>query len=71
MVAEAEEVASPEEGEKPVEPEEPVPPVKQMEELELALLAIRNHVNDAILHAQLQGPQITAIVSNASDVASF
>ena len=36
-------------------------------DLELALLAIRNHVNDAILQAQLQGPQITAIVSMASD----
>lgn len=31
-------------------------------DLELALLAIRNHVNDAILHAQFQGPQITSIV---------
>uniref|UniRef100_A0AAV2KWU5 Glypican-5-like n=1 Tax=Knipowitschia caucasica TaxID=637954 RepID=A0AAV2KWU5_KNICA len=30
--------------------------------LELALLATRNHVNDAILHAQLHGPQITATV---------
>lgn len=30
--------------------------------MELALLAIRNHVNDAILHAQLYGPRITATV---------
>ncbi|XP_077573253.1 glypican-5-like [Stigmatopora nigra] len=30
--------------------------------VELALLAVRNHVNDAILHAQLHGPRITAIV---------
>ncbi|XP_072294868.1 glypican-5b [Eucyclogobius newberryi] len=30
--------------------------------MELALLAIRNHVNDAILHAQLHGPHITATV---------
>ncbi|XP_028260069.1 glypican-5-like isoform X2 [Parambassis ranga] len=30
--------------------------------MELALLAVRNHVNDAILHAQLHGPRITAIV---------
>ncbi|XP_061884159.1 glypican-5-like isoform X1 [Entelurus aequoreus] len=30
--------------------------------MELALLATRNHVNDAILHAQLHGPRITAIV---------
>ncbi|KAG7242307.1 hypothetical protein INR49_023983, partial [Caranx melampygus] len=30
--------------------------------LELALLAVRNHVNDAILHAQLHGPRITATV---------
>uniref|UniRef100_A0A3B3U963 Glypican 5b n=1 Tax=Poecilia latipinna TaxID=48699 RepID=A0A3B3U963_9TELE len=28
--------------------------------MELALLAVRNHVNDAILHAQLHGPRITA-----------
>uniref|UniRef100_A0A672HL64 Glypican 5c n=1 Tax=Salarias fasciatus TaxID=181472 RepID=A0A672HL64_SALFA len=32
--------------------------------LELALLAVQNHVNDAILHAQLHGPRITATVSN-------
>lgn len=31
--------------------------------LELALLAVRNHVNDAILHAQLHGPRITTLVS--------
>uniref|UniRef100_A0A4W5K7U5 Glypican 5b n=1 Tax=Hucho hucho TaxID=62062 RepID=A0A4W5K7U5_9TELE len=31
-------------------------------DLELALLGIRNHVNDAILHAQLHGPRISAIV---------
>lgn len=31
--------------------------------MELALLAVRNHVNDAILHAQLHGPRITATVS--------
>ncbi|KAM9762704.1 glypican-5b isoform 2-T2 [Menidia menidia] len=30
--------------------------------LELALLAVRNHVNDAILHTQLHGPRITATV---------
>ncbi|XP_069560856.1 glypican-5-like isoform X1 [Brachyistius frenatus] len=30
--------------------------------MELALLAVRNHVNDAILHAQLHGPRITATV---------
>ncbi|RVE73595.1 hypothetical protein OJAV_G00032810 [Oryzias javanicus] len=30
--------------------------------LELALLAVRNHVNDAILHAQLHGPRITTLV---------
>ncbi|XP_040039982.1 glypican-5 [Gasterosteus aculeatus] len=30
--------------------------------LELALLAVRNQVNDAILHAQLHGPRITATV---------
>ncbi|XP_020793802.1 glypican-5b [Boleophthalmus pectinirostris] len=30
--------------------------------MELALLAVRNHVNDAILHAQLHGPHITATV---------
>ncbi|KAM9796244.1 glypican-5-like isoform 3-T3 [Syngnathus typhle] len=30
--------------------------------MELALLAVRNHVDDAILHAQLHGPRITAIV---------
>uniref|UniRef100_A0A4W5MB80 Glypican 5b n=1 Tax=Hucho hucho TaxID=62062 RepID=A0A4W5MB80_9TELE len=30
--------------------------------LELALQGIRNHVNDAILHAQLHGPRISAIV---------
>uniref|UniRef100_A0A3Q3VNQ4 Glypican 5c n=1 Tax=Mola mola TaxID=94237 RepID=A0A3Q3VNQ4_MOLML len=29
--------------------------------MELALLAVRNHVNDAILHAQLHGPRITGI----------
>ncbi|TNN34840.1 Glypican-5 [Liparis tanakae] len=32
--------------------------------MELALLAVRNHVNDAILHAQLHGPRITATVSH-------
>lgn len=32
-------------------------------DLELALQGIRNHVNDAILHAQLHGPRISAIVS--------
>ncbi|XP_029606996.1 glypican-5 isoform X1 [Salmo trutta] len=31
-------------------------------DLELALQGIRNHVNDAILHAQLHGPRISAIV---------
>ncbi|XP_036834051.1 glypican-5 [Oncorhynchus mykiss] len=31
-------------------------------DLELALLGIRNHINDAILHAQLHGPRISAIV---------
>uniref|UniRef100_A0A668AWQ5 Glypican 5b n=1 Tax=Myripristis murdjan TaxID=586833 RepID=A0A668AWQ5_9TELE len=31
--------------------------------MELALLAVRNHVNDAILHAQLHGPRITATVN--------
>lgn len=31
--------------------------------MELALLAVRNHVNDAILHAQLHGPRVTATVS--------
>uniref|UniRef100_A0A1A7XCA6 Glypican 5 n=1 Tax=Iconisemion striatum TaxID=60296 RepID=A0A1A7XCA6_9TELE len=30
--------------------------------MELALLAVRNHVNDAILHAQLHGPRISATV---------
>lgn len=30
--------------------------------MELALLAVRHHVNDAILHAQLHGPRITATV---------
>ncbi|XP_047229869.1 glypican-5-like isoform X2 [Girardinichthys multiradiatus] len=30
--------------------------------MELALLAVRNHVNDAILHTQLHGPRITATV---------
>ncbi|KAL6108299.1 uncharacterized protein ACO6RY_18866 [Pungitius sinensis] len=30
--------------------------------MELALLAVRNQVNDAILHAQLHGPRITATV---------
>ncbi|XP_076010529.1 glypican-5-like [Genypterus blacodes] len=30
--------------------------------MELALLAVRNHVNDAVLHAQLHGPRITATV---------
>lgn len=30
--------------------------------MELALLAVRNHVNDGILHAQLHGPHITATV---------
>uniref|UniRef100_A0A3Q3M1D3 Uncharacterized protein n=1 Tax=Mastacembelus armatus TaxID=205130 RepID=A0A3Q3M1D3_9TELE len=35
--------------------------------MELALLAIRNHVNDAILHAQLHGPHITATVSGRDD----
>lgn len=30
--------------------------------MELALLAIRNHVNDALLHAQLHGPQISSTV---------
>lgn len=30
--------------------------------LELALLAVRNQVNDAILHAQLHGPHVTATV---------
>ncbi|XP_029284745.1 glypican-5-like isoform X3 [Cottoperca gobio] len=30
--------------------------------MELALLAVRNHVNDAILHAQLHGPRVTATV---------
>ncbi|XP_034557947.1 glypican-5-like [Notolabrus celidotus] len=30
--------------------------------MELAMLAVRNHVNDAILHAQLHGPRITATV---------
>ncbi|XP_024269312.1 glypican-5-like [Oncorhynchus tshawytscha] len=32
------------------------------QDLELALQGIRNHVNDAILHAQLHGPRISAIV---------
>lgn len=36
--------------------------------MELALLAVRNHVNDAILHAQLHGPMITATVSRGNDV---
>ncbi|KAM9480339.1 glypican-5b isoform 2-T2 [Salvelinus alpinus] len=31
-------------------------------DLELALLGIRNHINDAILHAQLHGPRISTIV---------
>lgn len=35
--------------------------------MELALLAVRNHVNDAILHAQLHGPRITATVSGGGD----
>lgn len=35
--------------------------------MELALLAARNHVNDAILHAQLHGPHITATVSSGDD----
>lgn len=35
--------------------------------MELALLAVRNHVNDAILHAQLHGPHITATVSRGDD----
>ena len=35
--------------------------------MELALLAVRNHVNDAILHAQLHGPRITATVSKRDD----
>ena len=35
--------------------------------LELALIAVRNHVNDAILHAQLHGPRITATVSKWDD----
>lgn len=35
--------------------------------MELALLAVRNHVNDAILHAQLHGPRITATVSRGDD----
>lgn len=35
--------------------------------MELALLAIRNHVNDAILHAQLHGPRVTATVSRGDD----
>lgn len=35
--------------------------------MELALLAVRNHVNDAILHAQLHGPLITATVSRGDD----
>lgn len=35
--------------------------------MELALLAARSHVNDAILHAQLHGPQITATVSREDD----
>lgn len=35
--------------------------------MELALLAARNHVNDAILHAQLHGPHITATVSRGDD----
>ena len=30
--------------------------------MELALLSVRNFVNDAILHAQLHGPRITATV---------
>uniref|UniRef100_A0A3B4GHJ2 Glypican 5b n=1 Tax=Pundamilia nyererei TaxID=303518 RepID=A0A3B4GHJ2_9CICH len=30
--------------------------------MELALLAVRHHVNDAILHAQLHGPRITASI---------
>lgn len=36
--------------------------------MELALLAVRNHVNDAILHAQLHGPRITATVSHQESV---
>lgn len=35
--------------------------------MELALLAVQNHVNDAILHAQLHGPRITATVSRLDD----
>ena len=31
--------------------------------MELALLSVRSYVNDAILHAQLHGPRITATVS--------
>uniref|UniRef100_A0A8C0J7N9 Uncharacterized protein n=2 Tax=Testudinidae TaxID=8487 RepID=A0A8C0J7N9_CHEAB len=32
-------------------------------DLELALLGIRNSINEAILHAQLNGPQLSATVS--------
>eukprot|EP00064_Thunnus_orientalis_P016242 superscaffoldBa00003170_g16306 len=35
--------------------------------MELALLAVRNHVNDAILHAQLHGPRITATVRRGDE----
>lgn len=35
--------------------------------MELALLAVRNHVNDAILHAQLHGPRIAATVSRVDE----
>lgn len=36
--------------------------------MELALLAVRHHVNDAILHAQLHGPRITATVSKRDNL---
>lgn len=37
-------------------------------ELELTLLGIREKINDAILYAQLQGPQLSAVVSNMTAI---
>ncbi|XP_041751898.1 glypican-5-like isoform X2 [Coregonus clupeaformis] len=38
--------------------------------LELALLGVRGHVNEAILHAQLHGPTLTATVDNVCGLSA-
>lgn len=46
--------------------EELINAVAGQHSLELALLGVRGHVNEAILHAQLHGPTLTATVSRST-----